>query len=101
MPLVGLTAYQALFEKMKAKSGQSILIHAGAGGVGSLLVQLAKMQGLIVITTASQRNHAWLYFLGADQVIEIIIKMTLLKFAHRLIMFLTLLDKKHYCALLK
>ena len=70
LPLVGLTAYQALFEKMKAKSGQSILIHAGAGGVGSLLIQLAKMQGLTVITTASQRNHAWLYSLGADQVID-------------------------------
>ncbi|WP_410504280.1 hypothetical protein ABE953_04515 [Ligilactobacillus salivarius] len=82
---------------MKAKSGQSILIHAGAGGVGSLLIQLAKMQGLTVITTASQRNHAWLYSLGADQVIRV----TLLKFAHRLIMFLILLDKKHYCARLK
>lgn len=70
LPLVGLTAYQALFEKMKAKSGQSILIHAGAGGVESLLIQLAKMQGLTVITTASQRNHAWLYSLGADQVID-------------------------------
>ena len=70
LPLVGLTAYQALFEKMKAKSGQSILIHAGAGGVGSLLIQLAKMQGLTVITTASQRNNAWLYSLGADQVID-------------------------------
>ncbi|WP_283604035.1 zinc-binding dehydrogenase [Ligilactobacillus salivarius] len=45
-------------------------MHAGTGGVGSLLIQLAKMQGLKVITTASQRNHAWLYSLGADQVID-------------------------------
>ncbi|GET18295.1 NADP-dependent oxidoreductase [Ligilactobacillus agilis] len=70
LPLVGLTAYQALFDKMQAKRGQSILIHAGAGAVGSILVQLAKMQGLTVITTASQRNHAWLTTLGADQVID-------------------------------
>lgn len=53
LPLVGLNAYQALFEKMKAKSGQPILIYAGTGGVGSLLIQLAKMQSLTVITTAS------------------------------------------------
>lgn len=70
LPLVGLTAYQALFEKMQVKPGESILIHAGAGGLGSTMIQLAKNSGLKVITTASAKNHPFLYELGADLVID-------------------------------
>lgn len=70
LPLVGLTAYQALFEKMQVKADGSILIHAGAGGLGSTMIQLAKNSGLKVITTASAKNHPFLYELGADLVIN-------------------------------
>ena len=70
LPLVGLTAYQALFEKMQVKPGESILIHAGAGGLGSTMIQLAKNSGLKVITTASAKNHPFLNKLGADIVID-------------------------------
>lgn len=70
LPLVGLTAYQALFEKMQVKADESILIHAGAGGLGSTMIQLAKNSGLKVITTASAKNHPFLYELGADLVID-------------------------------
>lgn len=70
LPLVGLTAHQALFEKMQVQTGESILIHAGAGGLGSTMIQLAKYSGLKVITTASAKNHPFLYELGADLVID-------------------------------
>ena len=70
MQLVGLTAYQALFEKIQVQTGESILIHAGAGGLGSTMIQLAKNSGLKVITTASAKKHPFLYELGADLVID-------------------------------
>jgi NADPH2:quinone reductase len=54
IPLVGITAYEALFHKLKVQQGETILIHAGAGGVGHIAVQLAKNIGCKVITTASR-----------------------------------------------
>lgn len=70
LPLVALTAWQALFETADLQPGQSVLIHAGAGGVGTSAVQLAKWRGAHVITTASERNHDFLRSLGADVVID-------------------------------
>lgn len=69
-PLAGLTAWQALFDKAQLKKGETILIHAGAGGVGSLAIQFAKHAGAKVITTASESNIAYLHSLGADTVID-------------------------------
>lgn len=57
IPCAGFTAYQALFRRMNVRQGETILIHAGAGGVGGFAVQLAKQAGLTVITTASSTNH--------------------------------------------
>ncbi|GCF92964.1 NADPH:quinone reductase [Enterococcus florum] len=70
VPLAGLTAYQALFLHGHLKTGETILIHAGAGGVGTYAVQLAKLTGAKVITTASSENAALLKELGADEVID-------------------------------
>ncbi|BBM17084.1 NADPH:quinone reductase [Enterococcus avium] len=70
VPLAGLTAYQALFTHGKLQAGEKVLIHAGAGGVGIYAIQLAKNAGSTVITTASEKNHALLKELGADQVID-------------------------------
>lgn len=70
VPLAGLTAYQALFTHGQLKAGETVLIHAGAGGVGIYAIQLAKNAGATVITTASEKNHALLKELGADQVID-------------------------------
>ena len=53
IPLVGLTAWQALIEKAKLKKGQKVLIHAGSGGVGTFAIQLAKHVGETVATTTS------------------------------------------------
>lgn len=69
-PSVAVTAWQALFDAGQLQSGQKVLIHAGAGGVGHVAIQLAKHHGAMVVTTASQRNHSFLYELGADQVID-------------------------------
>ncbi len=69
-PLAGLTSYQSLFEGIKLKAGETILIHAGAGGVGSFAIQLAKNVGAEVITTASARHHEYLRRLGADEIID-------------------------------
>lgn len=66
----GLTAYQTIYQKLNTSQKKNILIHGGAGGVGSFAIQLAKELGLKVITTASQNNHAWLKELGADVVID-------------------------------
>ncbi|MFP3435236.1 NADP-dependent oxidoreductase, partial [Paraburkholderia sp. SIMBA_061] len=52
IPLVGLTAWQALVERGQLKKGQKVLIHAGSGGVGTFAIQLAKHLGAIVATTA-------------------------------------------------
>ncbi|KGP71851.1 zinc-binding dehydrogenase [Pontibacillus yanchengensis] len=70
LPCAGYTAYQSLFRKMMLEAGQTILIHAGAGGVGGFAIQLAKYAGLHVITTASSENHEYVYQLGADEVID-------------------------------
>jgi NADPH:quinone reductase-like Zn-dependent oxidoreductase len=70
MPLCALTAWQALFESVDLRSGQKILIHGGAGGVGMFAVQLALRQGAYVIATASSRNLSFLRKLGAQQVID-------------------------------
>lgn len=65
-----LTAWQALFEVAHLSSGQKILIHAAAGGVGHLAVQLAKWKGAEVLGTASIKNKPFLLELGVDQVID-------------------------------
>lgn len=70
VPLAALTAWQALIDIAQLQAGQTILIHAGAGGVGHFAVQIAKSLGATVITTASPRNHEFLRELGADQVID-------------------------------
>ncbi len=70
VPLAGLTAYQALVDKAELKPGQTVLIHAAAGGVGHFAVQIAKHLGARVIATASAANHDFLKELGADEVID-------------------------------
>lgn len=70
IPLVGLTAWQALVEKGQLKKGQKVLIHAGSGGVGTFAIQLAKHLGATVATTASAANADMLKKLGADIVID-------------------------------
>ncbi len=70
IPLAGLTAWQSLFQAANLKKGESILIQAGAGGVGSLAIQFAKYAEAFVITTASQSNHAYVKSLGADLAID-------------------------------
>lgn len=70
IPLAGLTAWQALFDLAKLKKGETILIHAGAGGVGSLAIQFAKNAGAIVYTTASEANFSYVKELGADEVLD-------------------------------
>lgn len=67
---VGLTAWQALFQYGRLQPGQRILIHAGAGAVGHLAVQLAKQHGAYVIATARPENHEFVRQLGADEVID-------------------------------
>jgi NADPH:quinone reductase-like Zn-dependent oxidoreductase len=70
IPLAGLTAWQSLIDAARISSGQKVLIHAAAGGVGSLAVQIAKWRGAYVIGTASARNHDRVRQLGADEVID-------------------------------
>ena len=70
IPLVGLTAWQALVERANLKTGQKVLIHAGSGGVGTFAIQLAKHLGAIVATTTSTANVEWVKRLGADIVID-------------------------------
>lgn len=70
MPASALTAWQALFQYGRLLSGQRILIHAGAGGVGHLAVQMAKQYGAYVIATARANNHEFVRQLGADEVID-------------------------------
>ncbi|WP_032405615.1 NADP-dependent oxidoreductase [Rhodococcoides fascians] len=70
LPLVALTAWQALVEKGNVQPGQKVLVHAGAGGVGTLAIQLAKHLGATVATTASASNTDFLHDLGADLVID-------------------------------
>ncbi|WP_394254999.1 NADP-dependent oxidoreductase [Pseudoclavibacter helvolus] len=70
LPLVALTAWQALVEIGNVQRGQKVLIHAGAGGVGSIAIQLAKHLGAEVATTASAANEAFVRELGADHLID-------------------------------
>lgn len=70
LPLVALTAWQALVERGAVRPGQKVLIHAGAGGVGSIAIQLAKHLGATVATTASAANAEFVRDLGADVVID-------------------------------
>ncbi len=70
IPLVGLTAWQALVERAHLRPGQKVLIHAGAGGVGTIAIQLAKHLGAGVATTASAAKTDLVKSLGADVVID-------------------------------
>lgn len=70
VPLVGLTAWQALTDIGQVKPGQKVLIQAGSGGVGSLAIQLARTLGADVATTVSKRNEALARDLGAQTVID-------------------------------
>jgi alcohol dehydrogenase len=70
IPLAGLTALQALREAAGLREGQRVLVHAGAGGVGSLAIQIGKILGLRVATTTSTRNVELVRGLGADEVID-------------------------------
>jgi NADPH2:quinone reductase len=70
VPLAALTAWQALFEKAGLAAGQTVLIHAAAGGVGHFAVQFAKWKGARVIATASGRNESFVRQLGADEFID-------------------------------
>ena len=70
LPLVALTAWQALVSKAQLQAGQTVLIHAGSGGVGSIAIQIAKHLGARVIATTSTDNVAMVRSLGADTVID-------------------------------
>lgn len=70
VPLVGLTAWQALVERAGLRQGQKVLIHAGSGGVGTFAIQLAKHLGATVATTTSTANVDLVRSLGADIVID-------------------------------
>lgn len=69
-PLVAVTAWAAVVDAGRVQAGERVLVHGGAGGVGSLAVQIAKARGAHVITTASARNHDFVRSLGADEAID-------------------------------
>lgn len=68
--VTALTAWQALFDTAKLEAGQTVLIHGGSGGVGTMAIQLAKWKGARVIATASTRNLKYMKELGADETID-------------------------------
>lgn len=70
IPLTGLTAWQCLVETGQIKKGDKVLIHAGAGGVGSMAIQIANSIGCYVATTASDKNDELVTSLGANRVID-------------------------------
>lgn len=70
VPLAGLTAWQLLFDHAQLRKGERVLIHAGAGGVGSFAIQFAKWAGAHVIATASAANEALVRDLGADEFVD-------------------------------
>jgi NADPH:quinone reductase-like Zn-dependent oxidoreductase len=70
VPVVALTAWQALIDTAKLSAGQTVLIHGGSGGVGSFAIQIAKARGAKVIATASTANQDLLKQLGADVAID-------------------------------
>jgi NADPH:quinone reductase-like Zn-dependent oxidoreductase len=70
LPLAALTAWQALVDTAEVAAGQRVLVHAAAGGVGHLAVQIAKARGAHVIGTASTPKHDFVRALGADEVLD-------------------------------
>lgn len=70
LPLVGVSALQALTEHLEIQPGQRLFIHGGAGGIGTVAIQIAKHLGAHVITTASDEGVAYVKDLGADEVID-------------------------------
>ncbi len=70
IPIAGLTAWQALFDKAELQPGQRVLVHAAAGGVGSLAVQFARWKGAYVIGTASAQHIEFVKQIGAQEVID-------------------------------
>ncbi|WP_406463594.1 NADP-dependent oxidoreductase [Streptomyces sp. NBC_01622] len=70
LPLVALTAWQALVENADVQPGQRVLVHAAAGGVGHVAVQIVKARGAYVIGTASAGKHDFLRELGVDEAID-------------------------------
>ena len=70
LPLVGVSAWQALVENIGLSKDQKILIHGGAGGIGSMAIQLAKHLGAYVGTTVSINDKQFVQELGADQIID-------------------------------
>jgi len=70
LPLASMTAWQALVDTAVVQPGQRVLVHAAAGGVGHLAVQIAKARGAYVIGTASADKHEFVRGLGADEVID-------------------------------
>ena len=70
LPLVGVSAWQAIVENIGLSKDQKILIHGGAGGIGSIAIQLAKHLGAYVATTASTNDKQFVQELGADQVVD-------------------------------
>jgi len=70
LPLVGASSIQALEEHMNLSQSQKILIHGGAGGIGSIAIQLAKLHGAYIATTVRKEHEEFVKGLGADQVID-------------------------------
>ncbi|AYN42790.1 NADP-dependent oxidoreductase [Streptomyces dangxiongensis] len=70
LPLAALTAWQALVDTADVRPGERVLVHAAAGGVGHLAVQIAKARGAYVIGTASAGKHGLVRELGADEVVD-------------------------------
>lgn len=70
LPLVGVSAWQALVENIGLSKGQKILIHGGAGGIGSIAIQLAKNLGAYVATTVSTDDKQFVEKIGADEVVD-------------------------------
>src|SRR5438067_5829528 len=70
VPLVSLAAWQALVDRAQVQPGQKVLVHAGAGGLGSTVIQLAKHLGATVATTARAANAGWVHSLGAAVVVD-------------------------------
>ena len=70
LPVAVLTSWQSYYDFGDLEEGSSVLIHAGAGGVGSMAIQIAKWAGCTVFTTASAANHDYVKSLGADVAID-------------------------------
>src|SRR5438876_10078365 len=70
LPVAGISAWQALVETINLSKGQKILIHGGAGGIGTFAIQLAKHLGAHVATTVREKDKHFVKNLGADEVID-------------------------------